>query len=158
MEPIKQSPRIGSLQTDDPLLVPRLSFGIALIFIFLVLTKQATGTGCPGSTAFSINGDTVKQPNREGGRWLSPSPGLHINETMPHCSQLQPLPDGCLWSKTTSHRRLNPPPYSRSPFLYMSIHTSFPTDKNPYGTFIMHGSADETAAYKKRKEKKTLNA
>lgn len=44
----------------------------------------------------------------QGGSWLSPSPGLHINETTPHCSQLQPLPDRCLWSKTTSHSRLNP--------------------------------------------------
>lgn len=40
----------------------------------------------------------------------SPSPGLHINEIMPRCSQLQPLPDRCLWSKTTSHRSLGPTP------------------------------------------------
>lgn len=86
--------------------------------------------GCLGSTAFSINGDTVKQPNTEGGSWLSPSPGLHINETMPHCSQLQPLPDRCLWSQTTSHCRFNPHP--ESPFLFMSIHISFLSDKNPF--------------------------
>lgn len=54
---------------------------MTLIYIFLVLTKQATGTGGSGSTAFSINGDTVKQANTEES-WISPSSGLHINEAI----------------------------------------------------------------------------
>lgn len=106
MDPIKYT--LKSSVTAFRLTIPFCYCSSTLIFIFLVLTKQATGMGCPGSTAFSINGDTVKQPNTEGGSWLSPSLGLHINETTPHCSQLQPLPDRCLWSKTTSRRRLNP--------------------------------------------------
>lgn len=89
-----------------------------LIFIFLVLTKRGTGEGgCPRRSGFNINGDSVKQANTGGGSWLPPHPGPHINEIMPQCSQLQPLSDRCLYSRTTSHHRLDP--LSRSPFLHM---------------------------------------
>lgn len=81
-----------------------------LIFIFLVLTKRRTGEGsCPRRSGFNINGDSVKQANTRGGSWLPPHPGPHINEIMPQCSQLQPLSDRRLYSRTTSHHRLDPP-------------------------------------------------
>lgn len=87
-----------------------------LIFIFLVLTKQGTGEGgCPRRSGFNINGDSVKQANTGGGSWLPPHPGPHINEIMPQCSQLQPLSDRRLYSRTTPHP-LSP---SQSPFLHM---------------------------------------
>lgn len=100
--------------------------------------------GCPRRSGFNINGDSVKQPNTGGGSWLPPNPGLHINEIMLQFSQLQPLPDRCLYSRTTFHHRLDPPKPSHHSFtcihtrrtlslrLFNQIHTTYPPPPPPH--------------------------
>lgn len=103
--------------------------------------------GCPRRSGFNINGDSVKQANTGGGSWLPPNPGLHINEIMLQFSQLQPLPDRCLYSRTTFHHRLDPPKPSHHSFtcihtrrtlslrLFNQIHTyHIPPPTTPYTT------------------------
>lgn len=119
---------------------------ITLIFIFSVLTKQATGMGYPGSTAFSINGDSVKQPNTEGRSWLGcllPLGPILMRQrhTAANYSHSQTDAFGPRQPPT-----IDPTPTSsQSPFLYMSILTSFPPDKNPYRIYIMHVFTDKAA-------------